>query len=66
MRCVVYDVPFKRTDCEGCWDGTWEGNFKYVIYDDNGEEVSSYEGYRTKEKARLAGEAKMKMLEERK
>jgi len=66
LRLFVRRVDHKCTDSQGEWDGTWDETYEYVIYDDiTGDEVTEWGGYPTRERAREAGEKKLKTLEEK-
>ena len=61
LKLFVRRVDHKCTDSQGEWDGTWDETYEYVIYDDiTGDEVTEWGGYPTREKAREAGEEKLK------
>jgi hypothetical protein len=53
-------------DSEGGWDGTWDDFYEWEIYDEEGFTIDGMDGYLTREKAREAGEMRLKILEERK
>lgn len=65
LRLCVHRVDCKCIDSDGEWDGTWDDSYEYVIYDEEGIEVAGMDGYHTEEKARIAGEERLKRLEER-
>lgn len=65
LRLCVHRVDCKCIDSDGEWDRTWDDSYEYVIYDEEGIEVAGMDGYHTEEKARIAGEEKLKKLEER-
>ena len=65
LRLCVHRVDCKCIDSDGEWDGTLDDSYEYVIYDEEGIEVAGMDGYHTEEKARIAGEEKLKKLEER-
>lgn len=65
MRKLILSIcriDRKCIDYEGEWDGTWDENYEYIIYDEEGIEVAGHDGYDTEEKARIAGEEKLKRL----
>ena len=40
-------------------------SYEYIIYDEEGIEVDGWDGYNTEEAARIAGEMRLKIMEER-
>ena len=62
--CVAKDIC-KCTDTDGAWDGTWDEWFEYIIFNSDGEIVEQEGGFSSKEKAREAGEKKLKSLEDK-
>ncbi len=67
MRKLILSIcriERKCIDYEGEWDGTWDESWEYIIYNEEGCEVAGKKGYDTEEKAWLAGEEKLKRLEE--
>ena len=62
LRLYVGPVHHKCVDSNGDWDGTWDESYEYIIYDEEGIEVAGHDGYDTEEKARIAGEEKLKRL----
>lgn len=66
LRLCVCRQDHKCIDTDGEWDGTWDDSYEWLIYDDEGYEVAGRSGYLTEEKAREAGEEKLKELKERK
>ena len=64
LRLSICKRLHKCIDYEGEWDGTWDESYEYIIYDAEGLEVAGRDGYGTEEKARIAGEEKLKRLEE--
>ena len=65
LRLRVFPVDHKCLDTEGEWDGTYDESYEYIIYNDEGIEVAGMDGYHTEEQARIAGEEKLKSLEEK-
>lgn len=65
LRLCVHRVDHKCIDSDGEWDRTWDESYEYIIYDGEGIEVAGWDGYRTEEEARKAGEEWLKRLEER-
>lgn len=65
LRLCVHRVDHKCIDSDGEWDRTWDDSYEYIIYDGEGIEVAGWDGYRTEEAARIAGEERLKRLEER-
>jgi hypothetical protein len=65
LRLSVCKKFHKCTSADGEWDRTWDESYEYIIYDEEGIEVAGWDGYRTEEAARKAGEEKLKRLEER-
>lgn len=65
LRLCVHRVDRKCIDSDGDWDRTWDESYEYIIYDGEGIEVAGWDGYRTEEEARKAGEEWLKRLEER-
>lgn len=63
LKLRVHRVDHKCIDTDGCWDGTWDDSYEYIIYDEEGLEVAGMDGYRTEEQARKAGEEKLRRLE---
>lgn len=66
LKLSVHRVDHRCLDSDGCWDGTWDESYEWIIYDEEGLEVDGWDGYRTEEAARIAGEERLKRLEERK
>lgn len=66
LKLSVHRIGHKCIDTDGYWDGTWEESYEYVIRDEEGLEVAGMDGYHTEEKARIAGEEKLRRLEEKK
>ena len=64
LKLSVHRVDHRCLDSDGCWDGTYDESYEYIIYDEEGLEVAGMDGYHTEEKARIAGEEKLKRLEE--
>ena len=64
LRLCVHRVDHKCIDTDGEWDGTWNESYEYIIFDEEGLEKSGMDGYDTEEKARIAGEEKLKSPEE--
>lgn len=65
LRLSVCKKLHKCTSSDGDWDRTWNEIYEYIIYDEEGIEVTGWDGYRTEEAARIAGEERLKRLEER-
>ena len=55
----------KCTSSTGEWDGTWDEWYEYIIHNSEGEIVDQESGFHSKDKARAAGEKRLKQLEER-
>ena len=66
LRLCVCKKLHKFLDSDGDWDGVYDESYEYIIYDEEGIEVAGWDGYRTEEAARKAGEEKLRRLEERK
>ena len=66
LRLSVCKRFHKCTTSDGEWDRTYDDSYEYIICDDEGFEVDGMDGFGTREKAREAGEKKLKELEERK
>ena len=66
FRLSICRIDRKCIDYEGEWDGTYDESYEYIIYDGEGIEVAGKDGFATHDKAREAGEKKLKELEERK
>ena len=66
LKLSVHRVDHRCFDTDGCWDGTYDETYEYIIYDEEGLEVAGMDGYHTEEAARKAGEEKLRRLEERK
>ena len=64
LRLCVCKRLHKFLDSDGDWDGVYDESYEYIIYDEEGFEVAGRDGYHTEEKARIAGEEKLKRLEE--
>lgn len=64
LRLSVCKKLHKCTSSDGDWDGVYDESYEYIIYDEEGVEVAGRDGYDTEEKARVAGEEKLKRLEE--
>lgn len=65
LRLSVCKKLHKCTSSDGDWDRTWDESYEYIIYDEEGIEVTGWDGYQSEEAARRAGEEKLKRLEER-
>lgn len=65
LRLCVCRQDHKCIDSDGEWDGTWDESYEYLIYDEEGYEVAGWGGFHSEEKARIAGEEKLKKLEGR-
>lgn len=65
LRLCVCKTLHKCTSSDGDWDGVYDESYEYIIYDEEGIEVAGWDGYRTEEAARKAGEERLKRLEER-
>ena len=68
MRKLILSIcriDRKCIDYEGEWDGTYDESYEYIIYNDEGIEVAGMDGYHTEGQARIAGEEKLKSLEEK-
>ena len=55
----------KCTSSAGEWDRTWDEWYEYIIFNSDGEIVDQESGFHSKDKAREAGEERLKRLEER-
>ena len=66
MKLSIHRIDHKCLDTEGEWDGTYHRIYEYIIYDEEGFEVDGWDGFRSKEEAREAGEKKLKELEDKK
>ena len=66
LRLSVCKKLHKCTSSNGEWDRTWDESYEYIIYDEEGIEVDGWDGYHTEEAARIAGEMRLKRLEEEK
>ena len=64
LKLRVHRIDHKCFDTDGCWDGTYDESYEYIIYDEEGLEVAGMDGYHTEEAARKAGEEKLRRLEE--
>ena len=64
LRLSICKRFHKCLDSDGEWDRTWDESYEYIIYDEEGLEVAGRDGYDTEEKARIAGEERLKRLEE--
>lgn len=65
LRLSVCKKLHKCTSSDGEWDRTWDESYEYIIYDEEGIEVDGWDGYNTEEAARIAGEMRLKRLEEK-
>lgn len=65
LRLCVHRVDCKCIDTDGYWDGTWDYSYEWAIYDEEGYQLDEWDGYRSEEAARIAGEERLKRLEER-
>ena len=65
LTLSICRIDRKCIDYEGEWDGTYDESYEYIIYDGEGIEVAGWDGYRSEEAARIAGEERLKRLEER-
>lgn len=63
-KLIVRAVDHKCLDSSGEWDRTWDTSYEWLIVDEDWNEVAGMDGYGTEEKARIAGEEKLKRLEE--
>lgn len=63
LKLRVHRVDHKCIDTDGCWDGTWDSSWEYNIDNEEGYNVAGMDGYCTEEKARKAGEERLKRLE---
>ena len=66
LRLSVCKKLHKCTSSNGEWDRTWDESYEYIIYDEEGIEVDGWDGYHTEEAARIAGEERLKRLEDKK
>ena len=65
LRLSVCKKLHKFLDSDGDWDGIYDESYEYIIYDEEGIEVDGWDGYNTEEAARIAGEMRLKIMEER-
>ena len=65
LKLSVHRVDHKCFDTDGCWDGTYDESYEYIIYDEEGLEVDGWDGYNTEEAARIAGEMRLNELNKR-
>ena len=65
LRLSLCKKFHKCTSGDGEWDRTWDESYEYIIYDEEGIEVAGMDGYHSEEAARIAGEERLKRLEER-
>ena len=63
LKLCVCRIDHKCIDSDGEWDGTWDDSYEWLIYDEEGYLVAGRDGDHTEEKARKAGEEKLKRLE---
>lgn len=66
LRLCVCKKLHKCLDSDGDWDGVYDESYEYIIYDEEGIEVDGWDGYHTEEAARIAGEMRLKRLEDKK
>lgn len=66
LRLSVCKKLHMCLDSDGDWDGVYDESYGYIIYDEEGIEVAGLDGYHTEEAARIAGEMRLKRLEENK
>ena len=69
MTQVKYKLAVERDDHMnidplGDWDGTWDEDFAYVIYDKYGYIERRWGGFHTAEQAREAGEKALARMEQ--
>ena len=64
-RMTVSKDICKCTSSTGEWDRTWDEWYEYIIFNSDGEIVDQESGFHSKDKAREAGEERLKRLEER-
>jgi hypothetical protein len=64
LKLSVHRVDHRCFDTDGCWDGTYDESYEYIIYDEERLEVAGMDGYHTEDAAREAGEEKLRRLEE--
>ena len=64
IRLRVRSVDHKCLSSDGVWDRTYDTSYEWVIEDEEGIEVAGMDGYPTYDKARDAGEKKLKEMEE--
>jgi hypothetical protein len=65
LRLSVCKRLHKCLDSDGDWDGVYDESYEYIIYDEEGTEVAGWDGYCSEDAARIAGEERLKRLEER-
>lgn len=63
-RLCVCPVHHKSLDTDGYWDKTYNDSYEYIIYDEEGLEIAGWDGFRTEQEAREAGEKALKKLED--
>jgi hypothetical protein len=66
LRLSVCKKLHKCLDSDGDWDGIYDESYEWIIYDGEGIEVDGQDGYGTEEAARIAGEMRLKRLEDKK
>lgn len=65
LRLSICRIDRKCIDYEGEWDGTWDEWYEYIIFNDEGEIVDQENGFGSREKAKEAGEKRLKSMEEK-
>ena len=65
LRLSVCKKLHKFLDSDGDWDGVYDESYEYIIYDEEGIEVAGWDGYRSEEAARIAGEMRLNELNKR-
>lgn len=63
-KLIVRAVDHRSLDSSGEWDRTWDTSYEWLIVDEDWNEVTGMGGYSTEGKARIAGEEKLKRLED--
>ena len=66
LKLSIHRIDHKCIDTDGYWDGTQDESYEYIIYNEEGYEVTGMGGYRTEEQARKAGDERLKRLEDKK
>ena len=54
-RLVLCEIYHKCTDSQGEWDGCWDSDWEWIIYNSEMIEVGGMSGYSSRHEAEQAG-----------